>query len=99
MRCTQPYGLSPAARAFLHEQGLRDDPCSHCGRDSGYVKEKYGNVPGAGDLPLFRYTLKDGSVAEEFVQCEIWSSGPMIWTALRLADGRELLWPEEELVE
>lgn len=33
--------------------------------------------------PLVIYTLKDGREVEEYVQEEIWSSGPMIFLALK----------------
>lgn len=50
-------------------------------------------------LPLNDYRLPDGRVLEEHVQAVPWSSGPMIFTALK-CDGewvQESLWPQEEI--
>jgi hypothetical protein len=91
-------GLALKAEAFLKEHAVLKDPCEHCGRNSGYVCKEIGRIGMFNDLVLSEYKLKDGSVAKEFVQHELWSSGPMIWVALEV-DGEKFLWPESELVE
>lgn len=109
MRCSQPMGLAPAAEEYLQEHGIRVSYCPHCHRDNGYSKEETGCAYGMfGEIPLLRYHLKQESdaigvlplnaeYAEEFVQVCIWSSGPMEWLGLRLSDGTEIKWTEEEL--
>lgn len=50
--------------------------------------------------PLMDHHLPDGSTLEEAVQQEIWSSGPVIYLALRRPDGSwepSSLWLESEL--
>jgi hypothetical protein len=52
------------------------------------------------DLPLYRYPLKDGRIATEYVQEEHWSSGPMIWLALRIEGKGEtetLTWEQKDI--
>jgi len=51
------------------------------------------------DLEILEYELCDGRTATEFVQEENWSSGPMIWMGLRVSDGTEFRWSEEEISE
>lgn len=51
------------------------------------------------EIPLNNYRLPDGRLLEEHVQAEPWSSGPMIFTALK-HNGEwveESLWPEKEI--
>lgn len=50
--------------------------------------------------PLYRYTFPDGRVFTEYVQSVIWSSGPMIFTALKDEQGNpvpESLWDENKI--
>jgi hypothetical protein len=39
-----------------------------------------------GGFPLYEYQLKDGRVAREQEQCEIWSNGPMYFLKLVIYD-------------
>jgi len=48
---------------------------------------------------LRRYDLTDGRTADEFVQEEIWSSGPMVWLGLKVSDGTMFKHPEEDIRE
>jgi len=97
MRCTQPMGLPPEAYAFLLDNTVRRNVCPTCNRDDGPVCEVIGSTGMFDDLPLHQYTLTDGRTATEFVQAEVWSSGPMIWLALDLSDGTKIEWPPEEI--
>lgn len=92
MRCSQPYGLPDHAEEFLSDNASRVDQCPHCERHDGYRKEVIGTYGMFDELELYRYTLLDGSTADEFVQGEIWSSGPMIWLALKWKDA-DFRWP------
>ncbi len=96
MRCSQPYGLPPAAQDFLDKNAFRLDQCPVCKRNSGYKKESIGTYGMFDELVLYRYTLLDGSTAEEFVQDEIWDSGPMIWLGLKCKDS-EFRWADKEI--
>lgn len=51
------------------------------------------------ELPLMDYRLPDGRLLEEHEQASPWSSGPMIFTALK-CDGewvKESRWSDEEI--
>jgi hypothetical protein len=98
MRCTQPMGLPLKAETFLHNNAERLDVCDHCGRDSGFKTEVIDRIGMFEDLPLLRYTLKDGTQATEYVQTEIWSSGPMIWLGLRTIQ-QNFEWDKSEITE
>lgn len=99
MRCSQPQGLPQEARDFLTANAIVKNHCVKCNRHDGYEAEKIGSVGMFDDVPVNKYKLKDGTFATEFVQHCIWSSGPMEWFGLHLEDGREFLWPEDELKE
>ena len=66
------------------------------------VKE-YGDYGMFSECSLRQYTFSDKTVIEEYVQAEPWSSGPVVFLALR--DGvtkkpiPESLWTEEEIDE
>ena len=83
MRCSQPQGLPAHAEEFLRDNAVRVNECQHCQRHDGYQREVIGKYGMFDELDLYRYTLLDGSTADEFVQEEMWSSGPMIWLALK----------------
>ena len=99
MRCTQDYGLSGKAVEFLYDEAKRLDQCAACGRYDGFESEDIGDYGMFGELQYQRYHLEDGRTAEEFGQHCVWSSGPMIWLGLRVSDGTELLWDEEDMEE
>ena len=49
---------------------------------------------------LHRYTFPDGRVYEEYVQAELWSSGPCYFIALKTKKGTvvtQSLWADDEL--
>lgn len=67
---------------------LADDDCD--------VSDPFGG----NDVPLHRYTFPDGRVLTEAVQAEPWSSGPVVFTALKDESGAwvpESLWTDEEI--
>ncbi len=109
MRCTQPMGLAPVAVEFLKQNAVVFNGCEHCGRNDGYERKVIGQTGMFDEMDLHEYPLKDGRVAREFVQGEIWSSGPMIWTALevghwdqqgnRYGTIEQFLWPESEICD
>lgn len=47
------------------------------------VSEVYDTTGMFDDVNLYKYKCKDGSWIEEFVQASPWSSGPVIFIALR----------------
>lgn len=49
------------------------------------------------EYPLHRHVLKDGRYADEFLQACPWSSGPVAFLGLKVSDGTEFLWTEEEI--
>jgi len=98
MRCSQPLGLPSSADAFLAANVKQRNPCSHCGRHDGYASKQIGEYGMFDELPLFEYELKDGRTAQEWIQYEFWSSGPMTWLELRVSDGTAFRWTKEEMV-
>lgn len=66
-------------------------------------REKYDSYNGMFDneYPLYEYTLLDGSVVQEYVQSDMWSSGPCIFLALRYKESKEsvasTLWDQSEI--
>lgn len=99
MRCDQFVGLPLAADAFLEEHEVPLKVCSCCERPFPRDLEKIGCYHGMFDneFPLFRHVLKDGRTADEFHQASPWSSGPIHHLGLRVSDGTEFVWTEEEI--
>jgi len=97
MRCDQPQGLPPAADAFLAEFEVPPVCCETCKRPFPRQLEVVGEYTGFNDYPLHRHQLKDGRTADEFLQAVPWSSGPMFFLGLRVSDGTEFAWSEEEI--
>lgn len=104
IRCDQFVGLSPAADTFLEEHRMPLKICEHCGqtlpRESqqaiiGPIDHYYGMFDN--EYPLFRYVLKDGRTADEFHQASPWDCGPIHHLGLRVSDGTEFIWTEEEI--
>lgn len=81
-------------------------------RFSRWTKVPVARIQVIGKLPgvwipyvtdLHRYTMPDGKVYEEFLQCDPWSSGPVYHLALRDArTGKPVaksLWTDEEIAQ
>lgn len=101
MRCDQFVGLPPAADEFL---ALNTDPpevCPYCERPLPREYEVIGHYDGmfGEKYPLVRHVLKDGRTADVFHQTSPWSSGPIHHLGLRVSDGTEFVWTEEEIGE
>lgn len=96
-RSDQYIGLPEDAQEFLREYGMTPEPCPHCGRGYPMKTEKIGKFTGMFDdeYPLLRYQLKDGRHADEFLQADPWSSGPMFFIGLKVSDGQEILWHDD----
>lgn len=101
MRCDQFMGLTPAADAFLKENEIPQEVCECCKRPFPRKLEKIGTYHGMfmEESPLHRRALIDGRTADEFLQASPWSSGPMHFIGLRVSDGTEFVWSEEEIEE
>ncbi len=95
-RCSQPQGLPSCAVHFLFDNAIVFNQCPHCNRHDGYQKEVIGTYGMFDELELYRYTLQDGSTAEEYVQHDMWDSGPMIWLALKWKD-TEFKWSDKAM--
>lgn len=101
-------GLHDSAHQFLedHAQRRPKETCPTCrqtipGKDGSMVSRMYDDETGreAGmfdDGPdLFEYTLKNGHKVQEVVQTVVFSSGPMIFLALRDEEGKIFCkWPD-----
>ncbi len=99
MRCDQFMGLPPSADAFLEEHRVKPEVCEHCQRPFPCELEVIGHFNGmCGDeFPLVRYILTDGRTADVFHQTSPWSSGPLHHLGLRVSDGTEFVWTDEEI--
>ena len=98
MRTDEFMGVSPAAVDFLKENR---QVCPHCNCNPPCSVEIAGHYLGMyhSEHPLFSYKLKDGTKAVQFHQASPWSSGPIHFLGLRLEDGTEFTWAEEEIME
>lgn len=99
IRMDQFIGLTDAAQEFLRENEAYGGMCPTCKQSLPRILQQVGSFTGMFDqeYPLFQHTLKDGCTADEFLQTSPWSSGPMFFLGLRVSDGREFLWAEEEI--
>jgi hypothetical protein len=99
MRCDQFRGLSIDAIVFLSENELKTDVCHCCQRPFDNKLEQIGHYDGMfmDEYPLFRHKLTDGRTADEFHQASPWSSGPVHFLGLRVSDGTEFIWSEDEI--
>jgi hypothetical protein len=106
MRCDQYIGLPPDAIAFLADNEAPDPVCPHCHRLMPVTREVIGHYDGMfeTEYSLYRHTLTNGDYADEFMQADPWSSGPMFFIGLRVyrrgfADQvfRTFEWSEEEI--
>jgi hypothetical protein len=92
-------GLPVAAREFLQKYEIQPEACPHCNRQFDRKLEVCGHYYGMYDQEynLYQHQLKSGKIAEEFVQADPWSSGPCFFLGLRISDGAEILWDQEEI--
>lgn len=97
MRCSQPQGLPTEASQFLEANVRRVNECRHCHRHNGNTREIIGQYGMFDELNLYRYSLLDSTTAEEYIQKEIWDSGPIIWLALKWKD-ITFKWREGEMI-
>ena len=101
MNMDQFPGLSPAGKIFIGRKRRAAHICKTCGHVIGPGTVVIGTFEGIFGMsnPLYRYKLEDGSHADEFIQVASWSSGPCHFLGLRIDDGTELLWTDEEIEE
>jgi hypothetical protein len=102
IREDQVCGLQDRARSLLEVNKM--ELCSHCGQElpaSNEIPGKYTWYGMFDDLyELKGFRLKDGSPVYEQKQEVIWSSGPMLFTALEDENGQwieDSLWSTEEM--
>jgi len=99
IREDQFMGLPLAACDFLERNEVPAVYCSECKRpfprDCAVVDHYYGMFDTK--YPLHRHVLKDGRTADEFLQAAPWFSGPIHFLGLRVSDGTEFVWTEDEI--
>ena len=102
MRCDQFIGLNERAEVLIKTKDTRCDKCGRGGPEKIRLKGRFrcfGMYDSEGSQ-LPGYFLKNGTTVYEDVQVSQWSSGPVIFTALRglLGDWiKETLWTDEEI--
>ncbi len=116
MRMAQYYGLQSRAKKLVHKKVMVREVGTMYLPDGSRVKfDRRRPIPQArkqviGDIKtyspqiplaqLFRYTMPDGKVYDEYIQGIIHSGGPCYFLALRSPDGTPLaesLWTEDEM--
>lgn len=99
IRMDQPQGLPPEAHSFLATNEIEPKVCPHCKRPYPLERGVIGSYEGmfGTEYPLHKRVLKDGRIAEEFLQATIWSSGPMFFLGLKMSNGTVFEWSDEEL--
>jgi len=102
-RCDQFVGLPLAARAFLAEHEVPPEFCECCDRPYRFHQfqrvEEIGFHEGLSfdRYPLTRHVLTDGRTADVFHQASGWRRGPVHHYGLRVSDGTEFVWTNEEI--
>lgn len=101
MRTNQFMGLSPSAVAFLGINEIPEKICECCKRPLPRNLEIISHYHGMFDdkFNLYRHQLINGNHADEFLQTIPWSSGPVHFLGLRLADGSEFKWYPSQIEE
>lgn len=101
IRCDQFVDLTIEANNFLNLHQISPEICGCCKRPYPIEHEVIGHFEGMFNeiFPLYRYILKDGRTADVFHQASPWSSGPVHHLGLRVSDGTEFVWTEEEIEE
>ncbi len=106
-RTVNVMGLSTQAYKWLEENAYKTPEfiCTECSQTilSHFhtTNVPKGIIEGFGGEELYtlqQYELFNGKFVEEYVQAEIWNSGPNIYLALRYLDGaivKESLWDKE----
>jgi len=91
MRCDQFMGLTPEAIDFLRENEVPENKCACCNHAFPRALEKIGSFFGmfGDEYSLFRHILKDGRIANEYLQAAPWSSGPCFFLGLEV-HGKDL---------
>lgn len=106
MRCDQMIGLPVSAEVYLEAKQIANvSICPTCGHQTVLSpREIIGHFYGMFDqeYPLHRFQLQDNCYAEEYLQADPWSSGPMFFIGLRVYDATGHLfqtfeWTEEEI--
>ncbi len=98
-RSDQNAGLTSEARNWLKDYAVKPKICPECGHPEPLLLEKIGTYSGFNEYPLYRHQLVNGYFADEFLQCTPWSSGPMLFLGLRVSDGIEFTWTDDEIEE
>lgn len=106
MRCDQLMGLPQIAIDFLAENEIPLEICKCCHRPLPLKTRLVGYFEGMFDTkyPLNQHQLKDGRVANEYLQTSPWSSGPCLFLGLQILDSQgnvvdDLQWTENEIAE
>lgn len=99
IRCDQFVGLPPSADVFLAEHEVPAKVCECCDRPFTLHSEVIGHYEGMFGCryPLTRHQLKDGRTADVFHQASPWCSGPVHHLGLRVSDGTEFVWTDDEI--
>jgi hypothetical protein len=85
-------GLCAEALEFLKENEIVKK-CNECGSETR-TTQIIGKCNGFDKYELRRHFLKDGRIADEFLQKTDWNSGPVLYLGLRVAE-TEIIWRDK----
>lgn len=105
MRCDQFMGLPPEALQFLVKHAVKPTVCECCKQQIPEKREVIEFYDGMfnDQHPLYRIPLVGGEYAEEYLQADPWSSGPVFFHGLWVYKGGKVVktytWTDKEIEE
>lgn len=84
MRCDQSMGLCKQALAFLEANEVKPESCPTCKRPLDQNRRIIGHYDGFDTHPLYQHVCKNGRLANEYLQAQPWSSGPVAFLGLKV---------------
>lgn len=97
-RSTSYIGLTKEAKDFLHKNAKTQTKIFNNGYGECTIVEPVaipiGKCGMFDECPVNKYELKDNTWAQEFIQAEPWSSGPIVFIGLKTTT-KEFLHTEE----
>ena len=85
-------GLCAEALEFLNKNEIVKK-CNECGSET-ITTQTIGEYEGFDKYTLHRHFLKDGRIADEFLQKTDWNSGPVLYLGLRVGE-TEIIWRDK----
>jgi len=104
MRCDQYMGMTDEAGDFLEENQIPREVCPTCKQSIPYDLKTISHYNGMymNEYPLVRFELKNGGHADQYLQAQPWSSGPIAFIGLKVFNKKDKLiktfeWSQEDI--